>query len=133
VILLDTHVLLWLDEGRPELGCSSRRASDDAVRRGELVVSAISFWEIARLAQRQRVVVRLPAEAWRRDLLGSGLHEVAIDGRIGIRAAELEGLHRDPADRFIVASAIELGARLMTADQKILAWTGDLLRLDARE
>jgi PIN domain nuclease of toxin-antitoxin system len=58
---------------------------------------------------------------------------VAIDGRIGIRAAELEQLHRDPADRLIVASAIELGARLMTADQRILDWPGDLLRFDARD
>jgi PIN domain nuclease of toxin-antitoxin system len=60
-------------------------------------------------------------------------NEVAIDGRIGIRAAELEQLHRDPADRLIVASAIELGARLMTADQIILDWPGDLLRFDARD
>jgi hypothetical protein len=44
------------------------------------------------------VLLRLSADAWRRDLLGSGLHEVAIDGRIGIRAAEFEQLHRDPAD-----------------------------------
>jgi PIN domain nuclease of toxin-antitoxin system len=133
VILIDTHVLLWLDEGRTELGSAARQRMDEALRRGNLAVSAISFWEIARLAQRERVVLRLPADAWRRDLLGSGLCEVAIDGRIGIRAAELEQLHRDPADRLIVASAVELGAQLMTADQRILAWPSALLRLDARE
>ena len=127
------HVLLWLDQGRAELGASSRRATDEALRRGDLAVSAISFWEIARLSQRQRVIVRMPADSWRKDLLSSGLLENAIDGRIGIRAAELERLHRDPADRFIVASAIELGARPITADQRILAWRGSLLRLDARE
>jgi PIN domain nuclease of toxin-antitoxin system len=48
-------------------------------------------------------------------------------------AAQLEHLHRDPADRFIVASAIALGAQLMTADTRILAWRGELSRLDARE
>ena len=133
MILLDAHVLLWLDEGRTELGRLARRRTDEALRRGELAVSAISFWEIARLAQRERVLLRLPAEAWRRDLLGSGLCEVAIDGRIGIRAAELEELHRDPADRLIVASAMELGAQLMTADHRILAWAGNLLRVDARD
>jgi PIN domain nuclease of toxin-antitoxin system len=74
----------------------------------------------------------LSADAWRRNLLRSGLHEVAIDGRIGIRAAELDGLHRDPADRLIVVSAMEFGAQLMTADQRILAWAGKLLRVDAR-
>ena len=133
MILLDTHVLLWLDAGATELGRLARRRMDEALGGGELTVSAISFWEIARLAQRERVLLRLPANSWRRDLLGSGLSEVEIDGRIGIRAAELEELHRDPADRLIVASAIELGAHLMTADQRILAWAGDLLRFDARE
>ncbi|MGH6886124.1 MAG: type II toxin-antitoxin system VapC family toxin [Geminicoccales bacterium] len=133
VILLDTHALLWLDGGHGELGLAARRAADEAFRRGRLAVSAISFWEIARLLQRQRVTVRLPAEAWRRELIGSGLYEVEIDGRVGILAAQLEHLHRDPADRFIVASAIALGAQLMTADQRILAWRGELLRLDARE
>jgi PIN domain nuclease of toxin-antitoxin system len=133
VILLDTHALLWLDGGQAELGSSARRAADEALRRGRLAVSAISFWEIARLQQRQRVIVRLPAETWRRDLTDSGLYEVEIDGRIGVLAAHLEHLHRDPADRFIVASAIALGAKLMTADQRILAWRGELSRLDARE
>lgn len=133
VILLDTHVLLWLDLGRAELGSASRRRADEALRVGDLLVSAISFWEIARLAQRGRVILTLSADAWRRNLLGCGLREVAIDGRIGIRATELEELHRDPADRLIVASAIEIGAQLMTADRRILAWPGDLLRLDARE
>jgi PIN domain nuclease of toxin-antitoxin system len=104
VILLDTHALVWLDGGRAELGLSSRRAADEALRQGRLAVSAISFWEIARLAQRQRVNVRLPVGAWRRNLLGSGLYEVEIDGRIGVLATELEGLHKDPADRFIVAT-----------------------------
>jgi PIN domain nuclease of toxin-antitoxin system len=133
VILLDTHVLLWLDQGRPELGRLARRRTDEAVGRGELAVSAISFWEIATLAQRGRVQLRLPADAWRRNLLRSGLYEMPIDGRIGIRAAELEQLHRDPADRLIVASAMELGAQLMTADERILGWAGNLLRVDARK
>jgi PIN domain nuclease of toxin-antitoxin system len=133
VILLDTHALLWLDGGQAELGLSSRRAADEALRRGRLAVSAISFWEIARLVQRQRVDVRLPVEAWHRNLLSAGLYEVEIDGRIGVLAAQLENLHRDPADRFIVASAIAIGAQLMTADQRILAWPGELSRLDARE
>ena len=133
MILLDTHALVWLDGGQAELGLSSRRAADEALRQGRLAVSAISFWEIARLVQRQRVNVRLPVEAWRRNLLSAGLYEVEIDGRIGVLATELEGLHKDPANRFIVASAIDVGARLMTADQRILAWGGKLSRLDARD
>jgi PIN domain nuclease of toxin-antitoxin system len=73
VILLDTHALLWLDQGRTELGRLARRRADEALRRGRLAIAGISFWEIARLAQRERVILRLPVDAWRRDLLGSGL------------------------------------------------------------
>lgn len=91
-----------------------------------------TFWEIALLARRGRIVARLPLERWRRDLIGTGLSEIGLDGRIGIRAAELEGLHRDPADRMIVATALQTGARLLTADRHILDWPGDLDCQDAR-
>jgi PIN domain nuclease of toxin-antitoxin system len=43
LILLDTHVLLWLDSADPRLGAAAREAIDEAHRAGELAVSAISF------------------------------------------------------------------------------------------
>ena len=68
---------------------------------------------------------------WRRELFEEGLVEIPVDGEIGIRANELLGLHDDPTDRIIVATA-QYGHRLVTADHNILAWGGDLYRLDAR-
>ena len=70
--------------------------------------------------------------AWRRNLLGEGLIEIPVDGDIGIRANALANFHADPADRIIVATA-QRGHRLVTADERILAWTGSLDRLDARQ
>ena len=69
---------------------------------------------------------------WRRELLGQGLVEIPVDGEIGVRAYELAGFHGDPADRIIVATALQ-GHRLVTADERILGWPGSLNRLDARE
>ena len=73
----------------------------------------------------------LAPEVWRADLLRGGLLEVPVDGQIGIDATVLAGLHGDPADRMIVATAISVGAQLATADQRLLDWSGDLPRLDA--
>ncbi len=70
--------------------------------------------------------------AWRRDLLSRGLHEVPVDGGIAVRAGLLPDLHGDPADRLIVATALE-GHQLLTADRRLLGWSGPLNRLDASE
>ena len=70
--------------------------------------------------------------SWRMDLLREGLIEIPVDGDIGIRANALADFHADPADRIIVATAMG-GHRLVTADERILAWDGSLARLDARQ
>jgi PIN domain nuclease of toxin-antitoxin system len=95
-------------------------------------VSAFSFWEIAMLAQRQRIKLYQPAMVWRQRVLESGVNEVPVSGDIAIMAAQLEGFHLDPADRVIAATAVLRGATLLTADERILTWNGDLRRHDAR-
>ena len=68
----------------------------------------------------------------REDLLAAGYLERPISGSDTILMAKLANFHADPADRLIVAVAINAGFELLTSDQKILDWTGDLSRLDAR-
>lgn len=132
MILLDTHVLLWLDSADRRLGAAAREAIEEAHRDGELAVSAISFWEAAMQVEKGRVELEIPADAWRQDLLGAGLREIPVDGEIGIAAATLAGFHGDPADRLITATALVQGSLLLTADQKMLDWIGDVNRQDAR-
>ena len=79
-----------------------------------------------------RIVLPLAVEAWRAGLLGAGLLEIPLDGRIALAAARFVDLHRDPADRFIAATVEVRGATLVTADEKLLAWNSALPRLDAR-
>ena len=66
--------------------------------------------------------------SWRATLLDDGLIEIPVDGDIGIRANSLVNFHADPADRIIVATALE-GHQLVTADQRILDWPGNVMRL----
>jgi PIN domain nuclease of toxin-antitoxin system len=132
VILLDTHVLVWYTKGLDTLGVRARQLADEALSRNELVVSAITFWEVERLIRRGRLDLMQSTTAWRQTLLDQGLIEMPIAGDVGIMAAALPDFHRDPADRFITATALHYSAQLVTADDRILDWTGTLLRHDAR-
>jgi PIN domain nuclease of toxin-antitoxin system len=131
-MLLDTHVLIWLDQADEQLGPAARAAVQASFEEDEACVSAITFWEVAMLLARRRVRMALDVRAWRADLLRDGLVELPVDGAIGIAASQLEDLHGDPADRMIVATALTSGARLATADHRILDWSGTLDRIDAR-
>jgi PIN domain nuclease of toxin-antitoxin system len=132
LILLDTHALLWLDRDDPVLGSTADRMAEGALAEGALAASAITFWEIALLLAKDRVELARPLGQWRRDLLTSGLVECPVVGEIGIAAAQLQDLHGDPADRIILATALHHRATLVTADQRLLGWTGPLERHDAR-
>ena len=130
--LMDTQVLVWLLEGDKRLGQETKELADGALREETLFVSAITFWEVAMLARRQRSPVPQPAAYWRQRVLGMGIAEIPVSGDIGILATELEDFPTDPADRIIAATALLQGATLITADEGILRWTGQIIRHDAR-
>lgn len=132
MIILDTHVLIWFAEDISDLGRRAAAEADEALRCDELAVSAISFWEIAMLAQKGRLALADRPATVRRKTLEQGIREIAIDGTIGIRAADLTAFHGDPADRIIVATALANEATLITADQPIRRWRGSLKTRDAR-
>ena len=132
MILLDTHVVIWLRTGDGRLGPRALHEVETALREGNGGVSAISFWEIGMRVQKGRLNLGRPLDAWREELVQAGLVEIPVDGRIAARAGLLVELHGDPADRIIVATALE-GHDLVTSDSRILGWSGALTRLDARE
>ena len=130
MILMDTQALLWWNSGDPKLGPNARREAENALRAGQLAVSAVSFWEIGWLLARRRLDLVVDIETLRAELLADGLVELPLTGEMAVRAAKLPNLHSDPIDRFIVATALD-GHRLLTADGPILAWPGDLERIRA--
>ncbi len=89
MILLDTHVLLWLDPEDPALGPSSRERIRTAWEKGSVAVCAISFWEVAMLAARGRVELRQSPESWRGDWLRAALEEIALDGALAVAATAM--------------------------------------------
>ncbi len=132
MILLDTQVMLWLRLGDSRLGRHARIEIDQAWQLDDVGVSAISFWEVALLKEKGRIVFPEDVGLWRREQLRQGVVEIPVDGEIGIRASSLAAFHPDPADRMIVATALD-GHQLVTADRRILDWPGPLSRLDARQ
>jgi PIN domain nuclease of toxin-antitoxin system len=113
VLLLDTHALVWLVMDSPRLGKLARRRAARGAH-----VSAISFWELEMLAQAGRIRLGMSVSEARDVVLRTNVSEVPIDGVIAMTAARL-GMHGDPGDRFIVATALTHGATLMTTDKKI--------------
>ena len=131
MLLMDTHVLVWLDEANSKLGQVAKKSIDDALLAGSLGVAAVSFLEIAMLVRKGRISIGLELDVWRKELLQKGLHEVPMSGGTAIRAGQLKNMHGDPADRMIVATALEKSATLVTADRKILDWQGLPHKIDA--
>jgi PIN domain nuclease of toxin-antitoxin system len=133
VIVLDTHVLVWADGDDRRLGRKTRVMIDRLWGGGKVAVPAIAFWEVGLLQARRRLRLPLPVPEWREAVLAAGAIELPLDGAVAVRALDLSGLHDDPADRFIVATALVHGAALMTADERLLAWRHALERHDARQ
>ena len=103
MILLDTHVLLWLRAADARLGRRALDEIDRAWHAGDVAASAILFWEVAMLNAKGRINMADDVRSWRRQPLEQGMVEIAVSGEICIRAASLVDFHDDPADRIIVA------------------------------
>ena len=129
-MVMDTHAALWLRAGDAKLGPVARVEIQRAWEAEAIAISAISFWEMAMLREKGRIGYPDDVSLWRREQLGQGLIEIPVDGEIGIRANALIDFHADPADRIIVATAMN-GHQLVTADRRILDWPGGLRCLDA--
>jgi PIN domain nuclease of toxin-antitoxin system len=130
VILLDTHVALWIATNSA-LGKQSRALVEQALAEDRLAISAISFWEISLLITKKRFETSKTAAALRAELLDTGIVELPLTGPIAILAVQLQNLHGDPADRFIAATAIAHDATLITADARLLRWRYKLRRQNA--
>jgi PIN domain nuclease of toxin-antitoxin system len=121
-LLLDTHVVLWWLFDSPELPALFRARLDRALRAGESVaVSAISFWEIAKLTERGRLELELALD----ELLEfveshPSVRILPLTARIASESTRLgRTFPKDPADQLIAATARCHELRLLTADEAI--------------
>lgn len=121
-LLLDTHIALWLDSGHDRLRPSTRALIDDCWQSGGTIyLSSVTAWEIALLVDTGRIELDVPVDAWvQRFLDRPGIEAVPLAHRAASRSYQINHLeHRDPADRLLIATAIELGCPLVTYDARI--------------
>lgn len=124
MIVLDTHALVWWVNDPTQLGSASRDAIAEAMPTKSLYVSCISSWELALLVERGRLSLALDVRDWlaRCEALPF-LNFVPVSNAIAVESVRLPGFpHADPADRIIVATAMSMGAKLVTKDDKIRSY-----------
>ena len=122
MIGIDTHVLVWWANGDTDrLSPAALDALDAALSGGKIFMSSITAWEIAMLAARGRLLLSEDVRHWLDVVAGVPAVEfVPVDNEIAVLSTRLgDGFHRDPADRFIVATCQKLAVPLVTADEKI--------------
>ena len=118
MVLLDTCTLLWLAGDPSRLSVAARNLIADNA--GAVFVSPISAWEIAIKSGAGKLSLPKPAATWYAEVLQHhGLQEIPISGSIATASATLPRLHNDPADRFLIATALEKGLSLITPDHHI--------------
>jgi PIN domain nuclease of toxin-antitoxin system len=119
VILLDTHVLIWLAREPSKLSRKASEAIQNAGQTGGLGISAITLWELAWLATNGRLAITGTVEDFL-ERISSRTAIRPITVRVAVLANQLPaGYSGDPCDRLIGATAVAEGAALITKDTKI--------------
>jgi PIN domain nuclease of toxin-antitoxin system len=116
LMLLDTCALLWLAEGAKELSAAAReRIESIAV----VYISAISAFEIGLKHRTGKLVLPVPPGEWfRRIVEHHSLAVLPLDWEVCLAATELPPIHKDPCDRFIIATAKLRRLAVVTADSR---------------
>ena len=121
MIVLDTHALVWWVTGDAMLSKKARNVIERELQEGQIIVSAISAWEIAMLVAHDRLVLAMDVSSWLATVAEvEAVRFFPVDIEIATKSVELPGdFHKDPADRMIVATARKLAVPLITKDDKI--------------
>ncbi len=118
-LLLDTHIWLW---SRLQPDRLSRRVARELRNPGnELWLSPISIWETVILCEKGRLALDGGAAEWvLKAMRAVPMTDAPLTAQVALATASLKLAHRDPADRFLVATAKVFGLTLVTADDRLL-------------
>ncbi len=108
MIVADTHAFIWWAHDRDELSTTALTALESA---DQIVVSAITGWEIALFVEKNRLTISADPLIWIMEALArTRIEVIPLPLEAAVRSVELRQL-RDPADQMIVATAMDLGFR----------------------
>ncbi|MDB9313904.1 type II toxin-antitoxin system VapC family toxin [Spirulina sp. CS-785/01] len=124
MIILDTHIWVWWVQNDSRLTPSQHNWIDTYQARG-LGVSIFSCWEVTKLVSKGRLILPASVEIWLKTALAyPGVQLLPLTVSIVVQANQLQGFHNDPADQVIVATSKVYDRPLLTADRKILNYSG---------
>ena len=118
-LLLDTHIWLWdlLDPDR----LSRRIRKELRNPANELWLSPISVWELLSLHARSRIVLNAGVEEWIAEAMRAvPTTEAPVTHEVALETRRIALPHRDPADRFLAATANVFGLTLVTSDAALI-------------
>jgi PIN domain nuclease of toxin-antitoxin system len=124
MIIIDTHVWLWLLHDPSQLSNAARAKIEIEEAQNGILVSAISVWEIAVKSSLGKLTLPLSIDDWYALAKShSGIVIEALNPEDAISSTQLPGdFHKDPADRIIVAMARRYNVSLITCDNNILRY-----------
>jgi PIN domain nuclease of toxin-antitoxin system len=123
VILLDTHVLVWLVSDSGRLSRAAARELRKAEQNGELAIASITLWELALLYHNGRLRTSGSIESAIRTIVEkSGVQVLEITPEIAALTTTFpETYPKDPGDRLIGATARAYGLTIITQDERMLS------------
>ena len=114
-LLLDTHALIWFVAGDRRLGRAARAAMEE--ERASLHISAVSVWEMAIKAARQRLELPHPVARYLAERIDEGYSVLRVDGAHAAAVEHLPFHHHDPFDRLLIAQALSERLPIITRDR----------------
>jgi PIN domain nuclease of toxin-antitoxin system len=114
ILLLDTHVFIWMDSQPTQLSASAAAALQDPSN--TLLVSAASIWEMVIKIQLGKLTLRLPLRNIVSEQQSNRISILPVRLSHALAVDQLPSIHRDPFDRMVIAQANIEGAEMVTAD-----------------
>ncbi len=127
IVLVDTHLLLWAAGEPKKLSGKARRILNDSA--SQLWFSAASLWEVAIKNGLGREDFRVEPRRLRRGLVDNGWRELAISSEHAVATLTLPPIHKDPFDRMLLAQAHVEGVTLVTSDELVAQYPGQVRRV----
>ena len=117
-LLLDTHIWIWHLAGSERLPARLRQTI--AGDKTEVWLSPISVWETLVLAEKDKIQLEPDSLAWVKEALRRWpVKEAPLNIAVSMKSREVDLPHQDPVDRFIAATALIYGLRLVTLDDRL--------------